>query len=224
MIRISGLRKTYPPDREVLLGIDLEVAEGAFISIVGRSGSGKTTLLNIAGGLDTRYEGTVEVAGRVLGELGDAKMSDLRNSTIGYLFQAYHLLDHLSVAENASLPWLFARGGISLSPDAARRRAERVLNRVGLRDRARSRPSRLSGGERQRLALARALYHRPRLLLCDEPTGNLDSDTGAEVVDLLRAIHRESGMTVVVATHDESISDSADRVLRLREGVLEAAT
>ncbi len=220
MIRTRDLRKTYRGGREVLRGIDLEVPEGSLVSIEGRSGSGKTTLLNIVGGLDSSYSGRVEVAGRVLADLDDAELSGLRNSRIGFLFQAYHLLDHLSAAENVMLPSLFARGAGALSSRDARLRAARVLEEVGLGERERSRPAELSGGERQRLALARALFVGPRLLLADEPTGNLDTETGRDVVGLLCRVHAERGATVVVATHDAAISEAADLVLRLEGGQL----
>jgi ABC-type lipoprotein export system ATPase subunit len=224
MIRLNGLRKSYPPDREVLRGIDLEVAEGAYLSIVGRSGSGKTTLLNIMGGLDNRYSGGVRVAGRDLGDLDDAGLSALRNTCIGFLFQSYHLIEHLSVAENAALASLFDRRGRIARSKELRRRALEVLEDVGLAPRADCRPGELSGGERQRLALARALYHRPRLLLCDEPTGNLDAETGAEVVELLDQIYRTDSVTVVVATHDPAISRAAEQELRLIHGQLEESS
>jgi putative ABC transport system ATP-binding protein len=224
MIRVRDLHKTYPPDRHVLRGLELEIDDGAFVSIVGRSGSGKTTLLNIIGGLDTRYQGVVEVEGSILGDLTDNGLSELRATTFGHVFQAYHLLERLTVAENAALSSLFTRGSEAFSRKQVRRRAERVLEEVGLWDRADDRPGVLSGGERQRLALARALFAAPRVLLCDEPTGNLDSDTGSQVAELLARIHGQREVTVVVATHDDVISRPVDRELRLCDGVLEEAT
>jgi ABC-type lipoprotein export system ATPase subunit len=221
MIQLNDLRKSYPPGREVLRGIDLEVAEGAYLSIVGRSGSGKTTLLNIMGGLDSRYSGSVRVAGHDLGDLDDEGLSALRNASIGFLFQSYHLIEHLSVAENAALTSLFDRRGRIAPTRELRRRAVGVLEEVGLAPRADCRPGELSGGERQRLALARALFNRPRVLLCDEPTGNLDAETGAEVVELLERIYRDDGVTVIVASHDPAISRAAERELRLTAGKLE---
>jgi ABC-type lipoprotein export system ATPase subunit len=224
MIRVTGLHKSYPPDRDVLRGVDLEIAEGAYLSIVGRSGSGKTSLLNIIGGLDTRYRGRVELAGKDLAELDDAGLSALRNTRVGFLFQSYHLIEHLTVAENAALASLFDRRRGVAPAREIRKRALDVLEEVGLKQRADSPPRELSGGERQRLALARALYQRPHLLLCDEPTGNLDLETGAEVIALLDRIHEEDGVTLVVATHDPSISDRAGRRLRLVGGVLEESS
>lgn len=207
----------------MLRGADLEVAEGELVCVIGRSGSGKTSLLNIVGGLDSAYQGTVRIMDRDLGELGDAELSQLRNSTIGFLFQEYHLLEQMTAAENVALAALFARGRGPVQRGGTRRRAVEVLELVGLGDRAGDRPVELSGGERQRLALARALYHRPRLLLCDEPTGNLDAETGSAVVSLLDRCHLEERITVLVTTHDDAISTIADRVLRLRNGVLEKA-
>ncbi len=227
MIRLQQLYKAYdrrPRECEVLRGIDLDVTEGAFVSIVGRSGSGKTTLLNIIGGLDTRYRGTVAVGGRTLADLADDELSELRNSTVGHVFQAYHLLDHLTAAENVAVPALFARRGRALSAARARRRAQAILEEVGLADRAADRPGLLSGGERQRLALARALFGEPAVLLCDEPTGNLDSATGSEMIDLLNRVHRERGVTLLVATHDETICRGGEFVFELDGGVLTEAT
>lgn len=227
VIRLQGLSKAYghgPGARDVLRGIDLDVAAGAFVSIVGRSGSGKTTLLNIVGGLDTRYQGTVEISGRALGDLSDAELSELRNTTVGHVFQAYHLLDHLTAAENVALPALFAKGRRTLSGDRARRRADDVLAEVGLADRAPERPGRLSGGERQRLAMARALFFEPTVLLCDEPTGNLDPATGSEIVDALVRVHRERGVTVLMATHDEIACRASEIRFELRDGFLQEVT
>jgi len=206
----------------VLRGVDLEVAGGELVAVVGRSGSGKTTLLNILAGLDSTYEGRVELAGRDLERMGDRELSGLRNRTVGLLCQSYNLLGHLTVLENAALPWLFARGEGTPGRRAARARAEEVLDRVGLGDRGGARPHELSGGEQQRLALARALFHRPQILLCDEPTGNLDAATGGEVVALLVEVHREQEVTVLAATHDPAIAAAAGRVLELRDGRLEA--
>ncbi len=225
-IRLQRLCKNYghgPGERKVLRGLDLDVQDGSFVTIIGRSGSGKTTLLNIVGGLDTRYEGTVEVSGRALEDLGDSELSELRNSTVGHVFQAYHLLDHLSAAENVAVPALFARGGRALSARRARHRAEAALDEVGLADRAADLPSLLSGGERQRLALARALFFEPAVLLCDEPTGNLDPATGSEMIDLLGRVHSERGVTLLVATHDETIRRAAQMSFELSDGVLAEA-
>ena len=219
MIRLEGVTKRYPgADIDVLSGIDLTIEAHSFVSILGRSGSGKTTLLNLIGGLDGRYDGSVEVDGRELRSLGDADLSDLRNRIVGHVFQAYHLLDHLTCRENVSVAALFARGQRRRSSSWVRRRADEVLETVGLGGAGRRRPSTLSGGERQRVALARSLFHRPSILLCDEPTGNLDVETGREIVELLSDLQRSDNMTVIAATHDETIAAAGARVLWLRDG------
>jgi len=221
MIQARGVRRAFPNRGEVLRGVDLEVGGGEFITLVGRSGSGKTTLLNIIGALDTGYEGSVTVDGTDLGDLNDRGRSAMRASTFGFVFQAYHILDHLTVAENVALPWLLQAPPVAMDREALDERTVRVLEAVGMASRAGDKPAALSGGERQRVAVARALLLGPRVLLCDEPTGNLDPHTGDEVVRLLRAVHDRDGVTVVVATHDESLSRAADRVLELRRGTLD---
>lgn len=220
VIQIRGLRKRYPgSEADVLNGIDLEIAEGDFVSLVGRSGCGKSTLLNIIGGLDSVYEGRVRVDGRDLGSLGDGELARHRRRTVGFVFQAYHLLDHLTVAENVALAARFGPGG-SPRPRDQHARAAEVLTLVGLPDSADRRPTRLSGGERQRVAIARALFRRPRLLLLDEPTGNLDTTTGAEILDLLATLHTDFGLTILAATHDRAIEDAGRRLLRMSSGVV----
>ena len=219
MIRLENVTKRYPgADIDVLSGIDLTIDAHSFVSILGRSGSGKTTLLNLLGGLDGRYDGAVEVDGRDLRSLDDADLSDLRNWVVGHVFQAYHLLDHLTCRENVSVAALFARGKRRRSSSWVRRRADEVLETVGLSGAGHRRPSTLSGGERQRVALARSLFHRPSILLCDEPTGNLDVETGREIVELLSALQRSDNMTVIAATHDEAIAAAGARILWLRGG------
>jgi ABC-type lipoprotein export system ATPase subunit len=221
VITLEKVHKRYPgAEVDVLRGIDLFIGEHDFVSVVGRSGSGKTTLLNLIGGLDGAFDGTVEVGGRELRSLGDAELSTFRNEMVGHVFQAYHLLDHLNCRENVAVAALFARGNARRDASVVRRRADEVLEVVGLGGAGRRRPSALSGGERQRVALARALFHRPRILLCDEPTGNLDLETGREIVNLLNALHRRDRMTIVAVTHDESIAAAGARVLRLQDGRL----
>jgi putative ABC transport system ATP-binding protein len=216
VIRIEGLRKRYRgTEREVLRGIDLEIADGDVVSLVGRSGCGKTTLLNIVGGLDGDYEGRVEVGGTRLSTLSDRQLARYRRREVGFVFQAYHLLEHLTCAENVALSARFGR------PDGGERvRAHEVLDLVGLAGAADHRPTRLSGGERQRVAVARALYNRPRLLLLDEPTGNLDTDTGCELLDLLSELHTELGMTFLAATHDAAIESAGRRLMRMEDGAV----
>jgi putative ABC transport system ATP-binding protein len=220
---MTGVRKRYPGSGvEVLRGIDLEIGRGEFASVVGRSGSGKTTLLNLIGGLDTSFEGELEVGGGSLRGLPDSELAAYRNRTVGLVFQDSQLLDHLSCADNVALAAHFDRGGRG---DRARlrRRADEVLEAVGLGGAAGRRASTLSGGERQRVALARALFLEPELLLCDEPTGNLDAETGAAVVDLIAGLHAAGRLTVVAATHDDAIAAAGSRVLELRDGVLHEA-
>ena len=219
VITLKNVTKRYPgADIDVLAGIDLTIEAHDFVSMVGRSGSGKTTLLNLIGGLDTTYDGAIEVDGEDLRSFADFELSELRNRMVGHVFQAYPLLDHLTCRENVSVAALFARGEMRREASWVRRRAEEVLATVGLYGAGRRRPSTLSGGERQRVALARALFHQPAILLCDEPTGNLDVETGREIVELLSDLHRNGDMTIIAATHDEMISAAGARVLRLRDG------
>jgi len=224
VISISGLCKRYPGSEvDVLRGIDLEIAAGDFVSLVGRSGCGKSTLLNIVGGLDSGYEGKVIVEGRDLSSLGDGDLARYRRNSVGFVFQAYHLLDHLSCAENVALAARFGNGSASGATDERGRAAE-VLDLVGLPGSTNRSPTRLSGGERQRVAIARALFNRPRLLLLDEPTGNLDTATGTEILDLLSTLHRDLEMTILAATHDRAIEAAGRRLLRMSDGVLAETT
>jgi ABC-type lipoprotein export system ATPase subunit len=221
VIRIDGLTKRYPgSSTDVLRGVDLEIADGDFVSLVGRSGCGKTTLLNIMGGLDSEFEGAVEVGGRALESLDDRELAAFRRREVGFVFQAYHLLDHLSCVENVALAARFGHSKPSSQAHGVCARAAEVLDMVGLAGAVAARPNRLSGGERQRVAMARALFNRPRLLLLDEPTGNLDAETGAEILDLLVSLHTELGMTVVVATHDEAIEAAGRRLVHMSDGRL----
>ena len=218
MIRARDIVKEYldgdGTQVRVLDGLSLEVGQGDFVAVVGPSGSGKSTLLHLLGGLDVHYKGEVEVGGVKLSGLRDQELARFRNSHVGFVFQSFHLIPNLSAVENVLMPSHF--GAVSLD---ARKRAEAMLDRVGLlakKDRA---PVRLSGGERQRVAIARALFGGPKLLLCDEPTGNLDAATGAGVIQLFHELHRE-GLTVLAVTHEERMSSAARRVLRLKEGKL----
>jgi putative ABC transport system ATP-binding protein len=219
IVTFKGVSKHYRTGgvtTQVLHDIELGVEEGELVAVVGTSGSGKSTLLNIIGGLDRGYLGQVIVTGSDLGTLSDPELSHLRNSRVGFVFQQFNLLDHLSCAENVSLPAMFAARSI---PDAAER-ARRALRRVGLGDRAHDFPGNLSGGQKQRIAIARALFNEPRLLLCDEPTGNLDSRTGQQIIDLFTQLNREDGITLVVVTHESRVARIAHRVLRLEDGHL----
>jgi len=216
LILTSGLNKSYGDGsarRAVLRDVSLSVEEGEFVTVLGPSGSGKSTLLGIIGGLDLAFEGTVSLFGHDLSSMGDRALARLRGAHIGFVFQAFHLLAHLSVIDNVLAPALF-----SSEPGDPHPRAMAVLDRLGLADRAADTPATLSGGQRQRVAIARALLHKPKLLLCDEPTGNLDTETGARTIELFRELHRDEGLTVVAVTHEERLARVATRVIHLHEG------
>lgn len=221
MIRLHDLRKTYVDGGEtveVLRGLQLEVAAGAFVAIVGASGSGKSSLLHILGGLDRGYTGEARVLGHDLGKLPERELARFRNREVGFVFQSYNLLQGLRAWENVLLPVCFGAGG---GEGTTREQAFAALARVGLAGKEHRLPRQLSGGERQRVAVARALARRPRLVLADEPTGSLDGDAAEEVVSLLAQLNREQGIGVIVATHDPRVFSEAQRVLRLRDGMLE---
>ncbi len=215
MIRVAGLHKRFQlgtAQVHALRGVDLTVAEGEVVVLGGPSGSGKSTLLHLVGGLDQPTQGTVSIAGRRLERAGDDELSAFRARRIGFVFQNFNLLPVLNVAENVEYPLLLGRTG------QRRARVRQVLEQVGLAECERQRPGELSGGQRQRVAIARALVHRPALLIADEPTANLDSDTGAQVMDLMLALSREQGSTVVICTHDTGYQAGADRLVMLRDG------
>jgi len=216
MIEIRGLCKSYPGAGAVLDGLDLDVAQGEAIALVGRSGVGKTSLLNVIGGLDRDFDGRVAIHGKELKTLSDRALADFRNQTIGFVFQGFHLLPHLTALENVLLPTFFESG----ERTDAEQRARRALERVDLPAAGNGYPGRLSGGQRQRLAVARALVSGPRLLLCDEPTGNLDQQTGEAILDLLVGLRESEGLTLVFVTHEARVSCRADRVLVLEGGEL----
>jgi ABC-type lipoprotein export system ATPase subunit len=217
VVRAAGLVKTYGEGHaavRVLDGLDLEASRGELVAVVGRSGSGKSTLLHVLGGLDRPERGTIEIGGRRIDRLDERGLTAVRRQQVGFVFQAFHLLPELSGIENVLLPAQLARDGIHAAP-----RARDLLARLGLDDTARRLPTTLSGGEQQRLAVARALINDPVLVLADEPTGNLDEASGAQVLELLRGA-ADSGRAVVLATHDVSATGIADRVLRLHDGRL----
>jgi putative ABC transport system ATP-binding protein len=223
MIRVRGMKKSYRTGKvvnQVLHGVDLDVAAGDMLALVGPSGSGKSTLLHALGGLDRDYEGTIEVDGRDLHKLSDADISDYRNRHVGFVFQAFNLLDHLTCRENVALPARFGRGDGVLDDAAANARADELLSRVGLKEKLDARPTTLSGGQKQRVAIARALFSRPRLMLCDEPTGNLDRATGQQIVELFSTLNRDEGITILIVTHDARISEVTGRTIRVEDGRL----
>jgi ABC-type lipoprotein export system ATPase subunit len=204
---------------DVLKGVDLAVREGEFVAVVGASGSGKSTLLHILGGLDRPNRGAIRFDGRDLNRVGARELNRFRNHTVGFVFQFYHLLDELTVLENVFLPAMVSRSvtGWLVHRRDARRRAEELLDQLGLRERARHKPYQLSGGERQRVAIGRALMNQPRLLLADEPTGNLDSATGNGILTVFDTLH-QAGQTIVMVTHDERVAGRAQRVITLADG------
>jgi putative ABC transport system ATP-binding protein len=213
------LVRDYPSGDSVihaLRGIDLRVGRGQLLAVRGRSGSGKTTLLNLLGGLDRPTSGSVVVDGHEISSMDEAELVEVRRHTIAFVFQSFGLVPILTAAENVEIPLRLVRA----DPADRDRRVAELLEIVGLHDRARHRPHELSGGEQQRVAIARALANRPRLLLADEPTGQLDSETGHRIMLVIREVVRAEGITAIVATHDPLMMDVADRVVELRDGAL----
>jgi len=220
MIRAAGLRKAYrQAEREVrvLEGLDLQIQHGEFVAIMGNSGAGKSTLLQLLGCLDAPDGGEYWLDDREVSQLGPDMLAEVRNRSIGFVFQSAHFIDYLDLVDNVALP---AEYGPPADIDQHRARAIELLQRVGLGHRLDHRPSELSGGERQRAAVARALFARPRLILADEPTGNLDEDNTRQLVELLNDLHRD-GITILLVTHDPEVAQVADRCYRLRGGRLE---
>jgi putative ABC transport system ATP-binding protein len=216
----TGVTKTYRTGAETVVAlrdIDLVVAAGEFVAVMGPSGSGKTTMLNCLSGLDEVDTGAVEVDGRNLGDMSDADRTKHRASTMGFIFQAFNLIPVFSSTENVELPLLLA----GVPAKQARAAAQKTLARVGLGHRLNHRPTELSGGEQQRVTIARALAGQPKIVWADEPTGNLDSETASQVMDLLHELHRE-GLTLMLVTHDQDIGATAERRIEVRDGSIVA--
>lgn len=218
MLQVENIGKSFggPPPRRVLGGVSLKLAAGEYIAVMGESGTGKSTLLNLIAGLDTPDSGRITLDGRDLGALDDAARTRLRRARMGFVFQAFHLLPHLNVERNVALP-------LALNGSTGREAAERVrelLSAVGMLERANASPSQLSGGEMQRVAVARALVHRPALVLADEPTGNLDADSAAEVLELLASQLKRDNAAGILVTHSEIAATTTDRIFQLsRQGL-----
>ena len=219
LVSVRNLGKSYqrgPEKVEVLQGLDLEIAEGDFVALMGPSGSGKSTLLNLIGGLDTPTAGEIEVAGERIDRMGPGQLASWRSRHVGYIFQFYNLMPALSALKNVELPLLLTH----LSGAQRRRNAEIALTLVDLADRTRHKPNELSGGQQQRVAIARAIVSDPTLLICDEPTGDLDRQSAEEILGLLQELNREYGKTIVMVTHDPKAAEHASHTLHLDKGVL----
>ncbi len=216
MIELKGVKKTYYTDGKetpVLYGIDFKVEEGEYVAIMAPSGTGKSTLLNILGTLDKPTEGKYLFRGRDLTELNDDELSKLRNKSFGFVFQLFNLLNRVSVLDNILLPLLYTE----VYPKNAREKALKLLSMVGLSERVHYKPNALSGGQQQRVAIARALINDPDLLLADEPTGNLDSKSSGEILEIFDEIHKR-GRTIIVVTHEREVAERAERIITLKDG------
>jgi putative ABC transport system ATP-binding protein len=221
VISLSEVYKSYGKGTaltQVLRGVSLEIEAGEVVAMVGQSGSGKSTLLNIIGSLDTWDKGNVRIMDVDYGKARESQLAEIRNRDIGFVFQSFNLLDPLSCIENVILPAVFS----GASDKEAHKVGMEALDRVGLTDLAKRSPGELSGGQKQRVAIARALFNKPKLLLCDEPTGNLDSKTGHDVIDFFRELNRHDGVTLLIVTHEERLSTFANRVIHIRDGVIES--
>lgn len=219
VIETQNLKKNYRMgklDVSALNGVNLRVEAGEFIGIMGPSGSGKSTLLNLIGALDRPTEGKVLIKGTDIARLNDDELAELRNREIGFVFQFFNLIRRMSALENVEMPMAFA----GVPQEKRKKRATELLEKVGLGGRIEHRPTELSGGEQQRVAIARALVNGPSIMLCDEPTGNVDSKTGKEIIDIIRKLNREQQQTFVIITHDPEVVASAERVIYMKDGLI----
>ena len=217
MIKLTGINKIYRTEEietQALENVNLEVQKGEFLSIMGPSGCGKSTLLNIMGLLDTPTSGTIEINGTRTESMGDKELAAFRNQTLGFVFQSFHLINSLNVIDNVELPLLYRK----MSSSERTALAKQVLERVGLSHRMKHMPTQLSGGQCQRVAIARAIVGNPEIILADEPTGNLDSKMGAEVMELLHKLNKEDGRTIVMVTHNEAQAKQTARTIRFFDG------
>lgn len=220
VIKIRGIIRDFPLGQEivkVLKGIDLDIEKGEYVALMGPSGSGKSTLMNLLGCLDTPTGGTYELNGVDVSSMTDDELADIRNKEIGFVFQTFNLLPRTTALDNVALPMVYA----GASKSERNKRASQVLTDVGLADRMDHKPNQLSGGQRQRVAVGRALVNKPSIILADEPTGNLDSKTSLEIMQLFDDIHK-AGNTVIIVTHEEEIAEHAHRIIRLRDGMVES--
>lgn len=221
MIEIENVAKVYlmgEVEVHALRGVSLQIAQGEWVAIMGPSGSGKSTLMHIIGCLDTPTSGLYRLDGVEVGGLNDNQLAAIRNRQIGFVFQTFSLLARTSALKQVMLPMQYFRDGARVPAAERKRRAMEALDMVGLGDRMRHHPTELSGGQQQRVAIARALVNEPAIIMADEPTGNIDSKAGTEVMDILHRLHQEKGITVVMVTHDEEIGEQAERIVRLRDG------
>jgi len=219
MVQLKNIEKVYRTDKIETLAlkeIDLEVRKNEFLSVMGPSGCGKSTLLNIIGLLDQPTTGEIHIDNEQVQKFNDKKLAALRNQKIGFIFQSFHLINDLSVVDNVEIPLLYRR----ISGSERRKRALAALEKVGLKARTKHFPNQLSGGQRQRVAIARAIVGEPELILADEPTGNLDSNMGQEIIDILHNLHKKENTTIIMVTHDEHIAKQTERIIRLFDGAM----
>ena len=217
IIELKGINKIYRTDEIETLALEnvnIAIEKGEFVSVMGPSGCGKSTLLNIVGLLDTPTSGTVSIDGTALGKMSDSRLAAFRNAKLGFVFQSFHLINSLNVMDNVELPLIYR----SMSSSERTQRVKDVLDRVGLSHRMRHMPSQLSGGQCQRVAIARAIVGNPEIILADEPTGNLDSKMGAEVMELLHSLNKDDGRTIMMVTHNEEQAKLTDRIIRFFDG------